>query len=190
MSQLPLRNAIATFASPFGVDTDARLKAIEEHLAVLSAQLNMRNDDSRFYYNDNVVVYDSTDTIPSEPPIDDILAYDSVDGLTYVADNGAWVPISGLTPNVSSKTSAYTVTATDGLVKCDATSAAFTVTLPTAVGITGKIYIIKKVDASANAITIDGDGSETIDGSATVSLSAQWNKYVLMSDGSNWMVLN
>lgn len=190
MAQLPLRNAIATFRTGFGQDVEARLKALEDHASQVSAQINQRNDDSRFYYNDAVTVYDSTDTRPSEPPIDDLLAYDNTEGISYVADDGAWIPVSGLTPNVATKTSAYTVTATDGLVKCDATSAAFTVTLPTAVGMAGKIYIIKKIDASANAVTIDGDGSETIDGSATVSLSAQWNKYVLMSDGSNWMVIN
>ena len=187
MAQLPLRNAIATFRSGFGQDVEARLKALEDHAAQVSAQVNQRNDDSRFYYNDNVVVYDSTDTIPSEPPIDDILAYDNVAGMVYVADDGAWVPISGYLPNVVTKTSAYTIVASDGLILCDATSAGFTVTLPTAVGRAGKIYIIMKIDNSVNTITIDGDGSETINGSATQSLTVQWNKWMLQSDGANWV---
>lgn len=187
MAQLPLRNAIATFRTGFGQDVEARLKALEDHAAQVSAQLNQRNDDSRFYYNDAVTVYDSTDTRPSEPPIDDILAYDNVEGMAYVADGGAWVPIGGFTPNVVTKTSAYTITATDGLILCNASGGGFTVTLPTAVGRAGKLYIIMQIDNSGNTVTIDGDGSETINGSATQTLNTQYSKWALMSDGANWV---
>lgn len=187
MALLPLRTAIASYSSGFGQDTEARLKAIESYLSLLSAQLNYRQDDSRFYFNDTVVVYDSTDTIPSEPPIDDILAYDNVAGLVYVADGGVWVPISGYLPNVVTKTGAYSIVASDGLILCNAAAGGFTVTLPTAVGRMGKIFIVMKVDSSGNTVTVDGDGSETINGSATQSLSVQWNKWMLQSDGSNWV---
>jgi hypothetical protein len=91
---------------------------------------------------------------------------------------------------VVSKTSAYTATISDHTILCDATSAAFTISLPTAAGITGRRYTIKKTDASANAITVDPAGSETIDGAATKSLSAQWDWLTVQSDGTNWRTVS
>jgi hypothetical protein len=76
---------------------------------------------------------------------------------------------------VKSVTTTYSAEATDSTILCNATSAAFTVTLPKAASCKGHVLILKKTDASANAVTIDGNGSETIDGAATASLAAQWN---------------
>ncbi|MFH0948081.1 MAG: hypothetical protein V1833_03685, partial [Elusimicrobiota bacterium] len=87
---------------------------------------------------------------------------------------------------VVTKTAIYTANGTDYTILCDATAAAFTVNLPTAVGITGRIYTIKKIDSSVNAVTVDGAGTETIDGTTTASLSAQWGRIIIQSDGANW----
>ena len=48
--------------------------------------------------------------------------------------------------NVVSKTTTYAISATDNVILCS--GSAFTVTLPTAVGATGHIYIIQKTDSS------------------------------------------
>ena len=90
---------------------------------------------------------------------------------------------------VTSQSTTYTILSTDYVVLCDASSAAFTVTLPTAVGATGKRYYIKKTDSSANAVTIDGDGSETIDDSTARVLASQYDSVGIVSDGSEWWVL-
>jgi hypothetical protein len=90
---------------------------------------------------------------------------------------------------VQSVTDDYTATNRDKLVLADATSAALTVTLYSAVGNKGRTIAVKKTDSSANAVTVDGAGSETIDGSATASLSSQWSAKTLQSDGSNWFVI-
>lgn len=87
------------------------------------------------------------------------------------------------------KVGAYTATDSDAVILCDASGGAFTVTLPTAVGISGKVYRIKKIDSSANAITIDADGSETIDDSTTRVLSSQYDAITIISDGSEWWIL-
>mgnify|MGYP003659386705 FL=1 len=60
-----------------------------------------------------------------------------------------------------------------------------TITLPTAVGIAGRMYIIKRVDGSANAANISTNGSETIDGSGAASV-AGLGSIVIQSDNSNW----
>lgn len=94
------------------------------------------------------------------------------------------VAIGGsLAKQINGKTAAYTATAADGTINC--TSGTFTVTLPTAVGITGRIYTIK--NSGAGVITVDADGTETIDGATTVTLSTQYNSISIQSNGANWI---
>lgn len=90
---------------------------------------------------------------------------------------------------VTTKTSTYTATANDSIILCNATLAAITINLPTAVGITGKTYDIKKVDSSANAVTMDGAGTETIDGTLTQACYEQYDSYTLISNGTDWNII-
>ena len=84
-----------------------------------------------------------------------------------------------------------TLTATNGYVTLlvNASSSAVTLTLPTA-AVNAAIYTIKKIDSSTNSVTIDGDSSETIDGAATIVLKDQYNYVQIVSDGTNWVVIN
>ena len=86
------------------------------------------------------------------------------------------------------KTSAHTA-AIGELVRCDPSGGAFTVTLPTAASVSGQKIVIKNVTTSTNIITLDGDGSETIDGSLTVLMSVGYQALTLCSDGTNWMII-
>jgi hypothetical protein len=72
------------------------------------------------------------------------------------------ISLGGVTFPYYSTTSAYTITADDYFIECSGT---FSVTLPTAVGISGKIYIVK--NSGLGAITVDTTSSQTIDGSLT-----------------------
>lgn len=66
-----------------------------------------------------------------------------------------------------------------------------TCTLPTAVGITGKIIGVYQAitPAGATNITVATTGAETINGAATKNLATQYSKYMLMSDGVNWVII-
>lgn len=89
------------------------------------------------------------------------------------------------------KTSAYTVTTADNqsTILCGATSAAFTVTLPAAATAgDGFVVTIKKTDPSTNAVTIEGSGSELIDGASTFTVSLLGQAVTLICDGSNWRI--
>jgi len=86
-------------------------------------------------------------------------------------------------------TAATTLDDTHYTVLCDATAAAFTVTLPAASGATGRIYNIKKIDSGANAVTVDADGAETIDGDLTAIIGIQYTNIKIQCDGSNWYIL-
>jgi hypothetical protein len=83
------------------------------------------------------------------------------------------------------KTATYTATAADYTIDCTANT--FTVTLPTAVGITGRIYVIK--NTGTGVITVDGNSTETIDGQLTQTLN-QWNTLKIQSNGSSgWIII-
>jgi hypothetical protein len=85
------------------------------------------------------------------------------------------------------KTANYTATSSDYCITF--TSGTDTLTLPTAVGITGRIYIYKNI--SGNNGVIATTSSQTIDGTAA-PLTAIANKksYLLMSNGANWIIIS
>lgn len=92
--------------------------------------------------------------------------------------------------NQVSKSANYTVTVDDCIILCSTSGAAFTLTLPPAADRKGQVLFIKKVDAGTNKLTIDGNGSETIDGGATYfAIDAQYDTVVIISDGSNWYII-
>lgn len=88
-----------------------------------------------------------------------------------------------------SKTGAYTATSSDDVIPCNASGGAFTVTLPAASGLSGMILTIVKTDSSFNAVTIDGNASETINGATTTTLNTQYESVQIVCDGSNWFIV-
>lgn len=85
--------------------------------------------------------------------------------------------------------SPYTAVVADDVILCNATGGAMTVNLPAASGKAGKKLTIKKTDVSANAVTIDGNASETIDGATTQSIGSQWEAVTIVCDGTNWQIV-
>jgi hypothetical protein len=75
------------------------------------------------------------------------------------------------------------------LVDCNMTATGRTMTLPTAVGRAGKEFVIRKSDASANLVTIATTSSQTINGAAPGTLTAQYQFIRVVSDGANWMAV-
>jgi hypothetical protein len=66
-----------------------------------------------------------------------------------------------------------------------------TLTLPTAVGISGRQYTIKKVDYSLNNfVTIATTSNQNIDGLSSWILFNRSQELTVVSDGANWKVMN
>lgn len=85
------------------------------------------------------------------------------------------------------KTANYTLTISDHTVNC--TSGTFALTLPTAVGITGRIYVLN--NSGVGTITLNTTSAQTIDGNASGTLTMATNKnYVVQSDGANWIIIS
>ena len=81
------------------------------------------------------------------------------------------------------KTSAYTANPNE-LVRCNASGGAFTVTLPAATT-AGQVVLVKKLDSSANAITIQRAGSDVINqSSSSLSISLRDEALSLTSTGT------
>jgi hypothetical protein len=112
-------------------------------------------------------------------------------GQVLTSTGGTSPPAWGTVPTILSvvaKTTAYSILTTDDVILCS--SAIFSVTLPTAVGNTGKVFRIKKTDSSTtNIITVATTSSQTIDGSTTRALGIQYEAVAVVSDGANWSVI-
>ena len=94
-------------------------------------------------------------------------------------------------PTFVTKTAAYTATSGDDVIAGDTSGAAFSITLPPAGNVTGKhLKFIYTDTGTSNALTIDGNGSETINGTITTVLTSQFETLTIVSDGSNWQVLD
>lgn len=100
--------------------------------------------------------------------------------------------------NVTAKTTTATLTVAESGTILVSASSAYTITLPTAVGYTGLTYRFKKTDANYNLITLDGDGTETLNyenaNSAPQLTYSRLNtggaEVTIISDGANWQCMN
>ena len=120
-------------------------------------------------------------------PTAGMVVYDTdMKGISFY--NGtAWTTTNN--KNVATKTANYTALQSDDVLLGDATSGAITITLPTAVGNTGEVFHIKKIDSSVNAVTIATTSSQTIDGALTQPILTQYQNITVVSNGVGWSVL-
>lgn len=90
---------------------------------------------------------------------------------------------------ITTKSANATISANESIIGCNAAGGNITLTLPSASGIVGRHYTVKKLDSSANMINVDAASSETIDGSASQALTAQYQVLKIVSDGTNWWIV-
>ena len=84
----------------------------------------------------------------------------------------------------SQKSANYSIQNTDGAIEC--TGDTFALTLPTAVGIAGRTFVIK--NTGSGTITLNTTSSQTIDGQLTQTMS-QWNSITVISNGTNYLII-
>jgi ribosomal protein S4E len=119
-------------------------------------------------------------------------------GIGTNAPNSTLQVTGSISTNIKAQTAAtYTIAATDHTVFCNL-AASMTVTLPTAVGISGRIYIIKNINTnSSSSITINTTSGQTIDTYASGGIVISYlghsgfaSTITLQSNGSNWYILS
>jgi hypothetical protein len=79
--------------------------------------------------------------------------------------------------------SAYVAPINDQTITVDASAAGVTVSLPDPSRVAYVVWTIKKVDASANAVTIGA----TVDGVANPTLATRWKSMTVQSDGATYL---
>ncbi|KKL14401.1 hypothetical protein LCGC14_2516030, partial [marine sediment metagenome] len=95
---------------------------------------------------------------------------------------------TGLALNRVSKSANYIATVGDYGIDVDASGGARTITLPAATDRAGMILNIKNDVSTANAVTVDGDGTDTIDFALTATVPFP-QAITIQSDGvSNWAI--
>ena len=105
---------------------------------------------------------------------------------------GTTTPTSTLDVNGSFSIRTITITgnttldSSHALVLCNSTSV-ITITLPTAIGITGRIYQVKRINTGG--VNIVPTAGQLIDGTSTISLDVKYATIQVVSDGTNWMLI-
>lgn len=72
----------------------------------------------------------------------------------------------------------------------DASSNAITVNLPAVASTQVKKFYVRKTDTTANAVTLDANASETINGATTLVLANQDDFAEIVTDGTKWYTVS
>jgi hypothetical protein len=123
--------------------------------------------------------------------------YEKKVGIQTLTPNTTLDVKGGLSLPTRTITSAGNTSATinDYTIRCDATAGDQTIDLPTAASAynstdgTGLIINIKKVDASSNKVTIDGNSIELVDYQETEVLNNRGESLTLQSNGTSWDII-
>ena len=100
--------------------------------------------------------------------------------------SGGFVLTGSKVETATSITGATTLTTTSNQrIIADATTAAFTITLPTTPTI-GTIFTIVKKNVTTNAVTLAAGGANTINGAATLVIYTGRLAYRIIFDGADW----
>ena len=91
--------------------------------------------------------------------------------------------------SVTSVSANYTINSNDSIVLVDATSGAITITLPIALESEQKRLTVKKIDASANIVTVVRQGASLIDGATNKLLAAQYATADFTAYSGNWYLV-
>ncbi len=111
-------------------------------------------------------------------------------GIGTTSPNSTFEVNGSMSQSVTTVTSNATLDETESVIICNNGSTPITITLPTAVGIDGRIYTIKRDDSSTKNVTIATTSSQMIDGMPTLLLTNAKEAVTLISNGADWKKLS
>lgn len=97
------------------------------------------------------------------------------------------IATGALALGVQDITTNYTIASNDAVILADASGGALTIALPPVTEARGRVLVAKKVDASANTVTISG--ASNIDGAASKVLTAQYDVVRLVAGSASWWIV-
>ena len=124
-----------------------------------------------------------------EPNI--VMTDGSAGDITITPGTTGLINLVGSAPTNTAVTAAHTMTVAEGGFVTCTSAAPYAITLPAVSGLAGLWYTFKKTDAAANAITLTGNGAETIDGGNTnATIDAQYDTISIYCDGAKWNIFS
>ncbi len=111
-------------------------------------------------------------------------------GIGTISPNATLQVNGGVSVGTKVETSDYSMSSSDFVILAKASSKTITIILPPASN-TGQMVNIKKVDSSSNKVTIQRQGTDTIEGANSKSLPSQYNGITLVAGGDGvWYVIS
>ena len=130
--------------------------------------------------------------------VDGDLVYSTSNKILYAWNATEWSPITFTSEDSSNSViNSYTINTgpyiaginSEVIIYCDCTNTNITIYLPSASSNVNRKFLIKKIDASTNTVTIDGNGTETIDRAMTRVLTGTTRPSIhIHSDGTEWWI--
>lgn len=109
-------------------------------------------------------------------------------GNVLTSDGSDWISTAPAANVVTSVSTTYTALTTDNVILADATGGSFVITLPAATN-TGTTIQVIKVDSSANTVTVQRAGSDTIMGVNSRLLRFQYEFLTFTANGTaTWYI--
>jgi len=97
-----------------------------------------------------------------------------------------FITAGNLSLAISNQSTNFTIANFATLYRVTTAASTITVTLPTAVGVPGQLFIVKKIDSGVGTAILTPVGGQTIDTLTTFTLSAQGQFMGLVSNGTTW----
>lgn len=89
----------------------------------------------------------------------------------------------------TSSVSGDTTITNQNIILADASDGAVTLTLPDASSLEGRKIIVKKIDVSANAVSLATTSSQMIDGDLSKEITDQYASISVVASGGNWFIV-
>ena len=90
--------------------------------------------------------------------------------------------------SVQSITTTTTATANDYMFLCDTTAGSFQLNLPNPTGLSGKLFVVKKINAG-HTLTVATIGTAKIDGVDDHALTTQWSSHIITTNGTDYFII-
>lgn len=139
-----------------------------------------------------IVIYQG-DTIPSNllGNTGDIFIKRSTEPLLLKKKSTGWANVNNKEIDTVSTNSTINPTQSSTIYLVNTSSSSVILTLSTSSLESGKEVIIKDSSGSSstNTITVQTEGSETIDGESSFVISLDYTSITIVSDGSNWFII-
>lgn len=104
-------------------------------------------------------------------------------------DDSHHLVTGGETQEINTVTVNTTLNNTHHTVLVDAAGGNRVITLPSASTSNHRVFMVLKIDAGVNTVTVDGDGLDTINGGANQILSSQYDKVGVQCNGTEWVII-